>query len=1659
MNATGEIDALRNSTTPSPSSASDSSSLLLLENRIGLNNYNLRLPNIDVKDKESAPPTHSKEPKIPLNHSNGITASSSVDEKGEDNGKRCTPKPSSPRLSVSPDADKEILPLADTLIISSSVDSRIEDRRVGTIINDDEKHTTDSSITVTNFKKRQASAMENCQAHNEKEEQEPSSKCRPVRPLRTKDDQPVEDEIEEIPIPTSNRRERIPRKVKGKGVDVYNPSKEEPAEKSESPTPLHLRLRSRRIKSGKHIMTMKTEDCNDGEDKEEPRGTTQRSIGEPRLTRKPRNRGYSRVTQTSHNTKAEISPPNRRRSRSRTAELAKAQTEKMDDDFNKSIQVQTIRRRRGRSGSVRQDEEVAETANQRRPSRPTGRRRRSDPSRSSSPSLSTTTTNISTKTSLANNLTIEPSSKRRNELISTAYANVRASSTLASTVLPTRKSPRPPQPKSLEIRNSLHCSKSHSPISNPDDHHDSHSTSRSRSRSRSGSFFTHPHEHTHFKWQTEMLFDLLISVERKTDLYGFFSKPVNPDLDECPDYYDVVDINDAMCFDTMRKMIARAGSGETNDVITSIQEFKSCLNRIIKCARDYNTDEENFVRKQADLIEKRSDGIIMAMSLKWADHEKAIKEMQEKLKQEKGAREREAAKAKADEETKAEEESKAKAEKARRVAEKSNMAEEKALVPKKRGRPRKNSDDDEYEGDLKSKSAPRSRGIHKRQSSRRSVHDDGDGDGDGDDDSKGPSRRKRKRKTTYSLDNDSLGSLSESDLLPKKDDDYDSDIDHDAPIIGSGIPFCKPMLAGSTMTPCNKREDWLELCPLLARVCNEAARRSTLRKHPGAKRYEKPLSEIYIKERLEYDTPLDGYVVKTVADPQHLQGFIVTTQFTTWRKTFRWTMDTPAAMITPTDHRLHLTDRDGSLVKDLQEAVREGDSSETGFKYPRICEVSLLGGLGCGGGLLSRALSELRQLDKYDFVVMQSTKIAIPFYEKHGFIRVGAVTRFNDKEVLPEVAYRHWSEIVDGEAVEPSYMMARRLNSKGIAMPETMPIIRDATEEQRKAEIQCALKSAYELLSNALTVRIGSSAYVNSFREVLSAAREFALSADDYHLVKLIDKSLSEFTGSHFGKSKVLLRRELRNGRIETDDFVEKDMPGEMDDSLKQDEFEESSRNHDSKGISQSERSITTTPTFATANVKIIQDNAIVPNEDDEDSDDDEADVHGATSSAVATIPLDFFTCDDADFSVKIVMPEEDEDSVEEEESISEKDEDEIEEEEALFARDLAARLPVELKARRELITATDLAVQNLRSFVVSHASVKKEKVDGPGQVGMCDEIMIRIKSPDGTSFWADATVIKSCKIQKVTPHYTGRNGYFVEWEDNGRVKKEKRVLDPRNRGVGKLWCTEMDYASFAVLPTNLLDLLLIGSSVHYSDTKGKTVIGCVTKRVGGGLSRESSWRVEKGRDPRKKGRPLKGVTYEYENLTAAALREVIIITDSNTVKVRKLLKEDDKFKKKSASMDDGDKKMKCTDESKHRCKKTFVQSAEGWASFRLEEYNLLKISEDEKMRRKKIVCKIDDAIIHLSTGIGGVCKKVREIHQTLENPIAAVKREREETEQAPTSSIDTSGESPSSDLSNVKIKTSSGVEESIVEPPKKRRRVTSTNAANVRRSSRNRIP
>ena len=51
--------------------------------------------------------------------------------------------------------------------------------------------------------------------------------------------------------------------------------------------------------------------------------------------------------------------------------------------------------------------------------------------------------------------------------------------------------------------------------------------------------------------------------------------------------------------------------------------------------------------------------------------------------------------------------------------------------------------------------------------------------------------------------------------------------------------------------------------------------------------------------------------------------------------------------------------------------------------------------------------------------------------------------------------------------------------------------------------------------------------------------------------------------------------------------------------------------------------------------------------------------------------------------------------------------------------------------------------------------------------------------------------------------------------------------------------------------------------------------------------------------------------------------------------------------------------------------KEVRIQSAEAWADYKLEEYNLVQLSEDKKIKRKRSCNKVDDLIVHLSTGIG----------------------------------------------------------------------------------------
>ena len=95
--------------------------------------------------------------------------------------------------------------------------------------------------------------------------------------------------------------------------------------------------------------------------------------------------------------------------------------------------------------------------------------------------------------------------------------------------------------------------------------------------------------------------------------------------------------------------------------------------------------------------------------------------------------------------------------------------------------------------------------------------------------------------------------------------------------------------------------------------------------------------------------------------PSMLQGFITVTTFTNWQTTFRWdSLHDNAFSYDEADLALQMArgerkyDRDGTLAEAMQATVRKGDPWNEGIVFPRIAEISLLGGLGCGKVSLKR---------------------------------------------------------------------------------------------------------------------------------------------------------------------------------------------------------------------------------------------------------------------------------------------------------------------------------------------------------------------------------------------------------------------------------------------------------------------------------------------------------------------------------------------------------------------------------------------------------------------------------------------------------------------------------------------------------------------------------
>jgi len=102
-------------------------------------------------------------------------------------------------------------------------------------------------------------------------------------------------------------------------------------------------------------------------------------------------------------------------------------------------------------------------------------------------------------------------------------------------------------------------------------------------------------------------------------------------------------------------------------------------------------------------------------------------------------------------------------------------------------------------------------------------------------------------------------------------------------------------------------------------------------------------------------------------------------------------------------------DGDGSLAACLNGEIRDGDPDGEGIMWPHVAELSLLGGVGCGSFLLKHLLDELENESDYHYIVLQATENSVPFYESHGFIRVGAVARYFHKADMIDGVHTHTS--------------------------------------------------------------------------------------------------------------------------------------------------------------------------------------------------------------------------------------------------------------------------------------------------------------------------------------------------------------------------------------------------------------------------------------------------------------------------------------------------------------------------------------------------------------------------------------------------------------------------------------------------------------------------
>jgi hypothetical protein len=215
------------------------------------------------------------------------------------------------------------------------------------------------------------------------------------------------------------------------------------------------------------------------------------------------------------------------------------------------------------------------------------------------------------------------------------------------------------------------------------------------------------------------------------------------------------------------------------------------------------------------------------------------------------------------------------------------------------------------------------------------------------------------------------------------------------------VPRATRDLKGSVVQRISDRAAWLEMQAEILLICNEAKERRR-RQFPddlGCAHSSKPLAMEYIADRIDTDDPIWGFTVRDRATGA-LQGFVSLTTWTTWHHSFRWDSlcveaelrdeddDDDAAYDSAEDaalakwHRERVRDQDGSLSRDLESELRDGDHAAAGggAVWPHVAELSLIGALGCGQFLVQLVIDELENSPNdhgYRYIVLQATEVRI----------------------------------------------------------------------------------------------------------------------------------------------------------------------------------------------------------------------------------------------------------------------------------------------------------------------------------------------------------------------------------------------------------------------------------------------------------------------------------------------------------------------------------------------------------------------------------------------------------------------------------------------------------------------------------------------------------